>query len=99
MSICSFVVFFFYGYGARRDLPVLTYSFPTRRSSVLLGYDNVDIRVGDGTRGLMEDAPFDAILVAAGGPGVPGALKQQLKVGGRLVIPVDRKSTRLTSSH
>src|SRR3546814_907709 len=53
-----------------------------------LGYDNVDIRVGDGTRGLMEEAPFDAILVAAGGPDVPGALKQQLKVGGRLVIPV-----------
>ncbi len=53
-----------------------------------LGYDNVDIRVGDGTRGLAEEAPFDAILVAAGGPGVPDALKDQLAIGGHLVIPV-----------
>lgn len=53
-----------------------------------LGYDNVDIRIGDGTRGLIEEAPFDAILVAAGGPDVPHALKDQLGIGGRLVIPV-----------
>lgn len=53
-----------------------------------LGYDNVDIRVGDGTRGLEKEAPFDAILVAAGGPEVPSALKQQLAIGGHLVIPV-----------
>jgi protein-L-isoaspartate(D-aspartate) O-methyltransferase len=53
-----------------------------------LGYANVDVRVGDGTCGLVEQAPFDAILVAAGGPDVPQALKQQLAIGGRLVIPV-----------
>src|SRR5436190_12392967 len=53
-----------------------------------LGYDNVELRAGDGTRGWPEAAPFDAILVAAGGPAVPAALKQQLAVGGRLVIPV-----------
>lgn len=53
-----------------------------------LGYDNVDVRLGDGTRGVPEEAPFDAILVAAGGPDVPRALKEQLRVGGRLVIPV-----------
>nr|CAD6437848.1 protein-L-isoaspartate(D-aspartate) O-methyltransferase [Rhizobium sp. Q54] len=53
-----------------------------------LGYANVDIIVGDGTRGLPDHAPFDAILVAAGGPAVPEALKEQLAIGGRLVIPV-----------
>src|SRR3984893_2632964 len=53
-----------------------------------LGYTNVELRVGDGTRGWPEAAPFDAILVAAGGPEVPPALKEQLAVGGRLVLPV-----------
>jgi protein-L-isoaspartate(D-aspartate) O-methyltransferase len=53
-----------------------------------LRYTNVSVHTGDGTRGLPEEAPFDAILVAAGGPSVPDALKQQLAVGGRLVIPV-----------
>src|SRR5881227_4267142 len=53
-----------------------------------LGYDNIELRVGDGTRGWPEAAPFDAILVAAGGPEVPPALKEQLAIGGRLVIPV-----------
>jgi protein-L-isoaspartate(D-aspartate) O-methyltransferase len=53
-----------------------------------LGYDNAKIIWGDGTRGLPERAPFDAILVSAGGPKVPEPLMQQLKIGGRLVIPV-----------
>jgi hypothetical protein len=53
-----------------------------------LRYRNCIVHTGDGTRGLAEEAPFDAILVAAGGPSVPDALKQQLAVGGRLVIPV-----------
>ena len=53
-----------------------------------LGYDNIELRVGDGTRGWAEAAPFNAILVAAGGPDVPQALKEQLAIGGRLVIPV-----------
>jgi len=53
-----------------------------------LGYDNIDLRAGDGTRGLPEVAPFDAILVAAAGVAVPRALKEQLAIGGRLVIPV-----------
>ncbi len=44
--------------------------------------------VADGTKGLPEEAPFDAIIVSAGGPQVPEALKQQLAIGGRLVIPV-----------
>jgi protein-L-isoaspartate(D-aspartate) O-methyltransferase len=53
-----------------------------------LGYDNVHVLHGDGTRGWPEHAPYDAIVVAAGAPQVPKSLKQQLKVGGRLVIPV-----------
>ena len=53
-----------------------------------LGYANVDIRIGDGTQGLPDEAPFDAILVAASGPDVPQALKGQLEIGGHLVIPV-----------
>ena len=59
-----------------------------RRRMEELGYDNVEIRIGDGTRGAPEDAPFDAILVAAGGPEVPKSLREQLAIGGRLVIPV-----------
>lgn len=53
-----------------------------------LGYANVHVRHSDGTRGWNEEAPFDAIVVAAGGPEVPAALRRQLKIGGRLVIPV-----------
>ena len=53
-----------------------------------LGYGNVHVLHGDGTKGWPEHAPYDAIVVAAGGPQVPEALKQQLKIGGRLVIPV-----------
>jgi protein-L-isoaspartate(D-aspartate) O-methyltransferase len=53
-----------------------------------LGYDNVTLRHGDGTLGWTDEAPFDGILVSAGGPAVPAALREQLKVGGRMVIPV-----------
>lgn len=53
-----------------------------------LGYSNVEIRCGDGTLGWSEHAPFDAIIVAAGGPEVPPALLDQLALGGRLIIPV-----------
>ena len=53
-----------------------------------LGYHNVHVLHGDGTRGWAENAPYDAIVVAAGGPQVPESLKEQLKTGGRLVIPV-----------
>ena len=53
-----------------------------------LGYDNIELRIGGGAKGWLEAAPFDAILVAAGGPAAPQALKDQLDVGGRLVIPV-----------
>jgi protein-L-isoaspartate(D-aspartate) O-methyltransferase len=62
----------------------------TKAASVLIahGYTNVHVLHGDGTLGWPEHAPFDAIVVAAGGPSVPESLKTQLRVGGRLVIPV-----------
>jgi protein-L-isoaspartate(D-aspartate) O-methyltransferase len=53
-----------------------------------LHYGNVFIRQGDGTLGWPEHAPYDAIMVAAGGPEVPKALLRQLEMNGRLVIPV-----------
>ena len=53
-----------------------------------LGYSKVGIRIGDGSRGWAEHAPFDKILVAAGAERVPPALLEQLKPGGRLVLPL-----------
>ena len=53
-----------------------------------LGYTNVEVHAGDGTRGWPSAAPFDAIVVSAGGPTIPQTLKDQLAIGGRLVIPV-----------
>ncbi len=54
------------------------------------GCRNVEVICADGTLGCPAEAPFDAIAVAAGAPAVPDSLKKQLKVGGRLVIPVGR---------
>ena len=53
-----------------------------------LGYRNVHVRCGDGTLGWPEHAPYDVIIVTAGGPRVPPALLAQLATGGRLVMPV-----------
>jgi protein-L-isoaspartate(D-aspartate) O-methyltransferase len=68
-----------------------------RRRFASLGYDNIELRIGDGSKGWPDAAPFDAVLVAAGGPAPPQALKDQLAVGGRLVIPVgdDRRTQQL----
>ncbi len=53
-----------------------------------LGYGNVHVRAGDGYLGWPEHAPFDAIMVTAAAPRIPEPLKQQLRDGGRLIIPV-----------
>jgi protein-L-isoaspartate(D-aspartate) O-methyltransferase len=59
------------------------------------GVENVTLRVGDGTLGLPDEAPFDAINIAAAGAAVPPALEAQLGPGGRLVAPVDNGDQRL----
>jgi protein-L-isoaspartate(D-aspartate) O-methyltransferase len=62
----------------------------TRARAVLegLGYTNVWVRMGNGALGWPDEAPFDRILVAAGGPGVPPPLFDQLAEGGRMVLPI-----------
>ncbi len=67
-------------------LPELSLAAQRRLSA--LGYTNIRFRVGDGTVGWPEEAPFDAILVTAGAPRVPNRLLSQLAPHGRLVIPV-----------
>ncbi|HEY4484887.1 MAG TPA: protein-L-isoaspartate(D-aspartate) O-methyltransferase [Nitrospiria bacterium] len=59
-----------------------------------LGVRNVTIRVQDGSSGWSEEAPFDAIVVAAGSPDLPAPLTAQLKEGGRLVIPIGDRSSQ-----
>jgi len=59
-----------------------------------LGYNNVKVRHGDGYQGWPDEAPFDAIVVTAAPAKIPEPLKQQLKVGGRLVLPVGERKGR-----
>lgn len=61
-----------------------------------LGYTNVHVHNGDGSAGLPDAAPYDAILVTAGAPQIPQAFANQLREGGRIVIPVgDRENQDL----
>lgn len=71
---------------ALERLPVLAALAEARMAE--RGYTNVTVRTGDGTLGWPEEAPFDAILVAASGRAIPEPLKQQLRIGARLVIPL-----------
>ena len=68
-----------------------------------LGYgERVDVRIGDGTLGAPDDAPFDGIIVTAGAPRVPEALLEQLGDAARLVVPVgprDRQDLRVVQRH
>lgn len=86
------------GYGAAVLSRVAAEVYTVERVGVLaeqargrlarLGYDNVHVLEGDGTLGWAEHAPYDAIVVTAGGPRVPEALLSQLAAGGRLIMPV-----------
>lgn len=67
-------------------LPLLATLAAKRLAS--LGYANVEVDCRDGTLGWAEQAPFDAILVAAASPGMPETLRHQLAIGGHLVIPI-----------
>ena len=60
-----------------------------------LGYDNADVRIGNGHEGWNEKSPFDSIIVTAAPPTVPQSLLNQLKVGGRMIIPVGETRQRL----
>lgn len=60
-----------------------------------LGYEQVHIKVDDGSCGWPEEAPFDGIIVTSGAPSVPDSLKEQLVEGGRLVIPVGSRHTQV----
>jgi protein-L-isoaspartate(D-aspartate) O-methyltransferase len=66
-----------------------------RRVIDSVGCVNVNIRVTDGTQGWDEEAPFDAIIVTAGAPSVPGQYRDQLAIGGRLVIPVGSRGDQV----
>ncbi len=59
-----------------------------RQNLAALGYDNVRVLQGDGTLGWPDHAPYNSIVVSAGGPQVPETLKEQLALGGHLVIPI-----------
>ena len=59
-----------------------------RKRLDLLGYENVEVRTGDGYKGWPEKAPFDAVMVTAAPPEIPQALVDQLAEGGRMVVPV-----------
>jgi protein-L-isoaspartate(D-aspartate) O-methyltransferase len=60
-----------------------------------LGYANVWVRVGNGTLGWPDEAPFDRIVVTAGGPSVPGPLFGQLAEGGRMVLPLGDEENQI----
>jgi protein-L-isoaspartate(D-aspartate) O-methyltransferase len=65
-----------------------------RENLAAAGYENVEVRVGDGTLGVAERAPFDAIAVAAAAPYLPEPLYDQLKIGGRIVVPVGGRANQ-----
>jgi protein-L-isoaspartate(D-aspartate) O-methyltransferase len=69
------------------------FAVQAQQTFAALHYRNVLVCCGDGTLGWPDHAPFDAILVSAGGPRVPKSLKAQLKIGGRMVIPVGAAAT------
>lgn len=71
-----------------------TVSFSAEQKLRLLGYSNIRFRVGDGTLGWPDEAPFERIIVTAGSPGIPRSLFEQLEEGGIIVIPVGSRTSQ-----
>jgi protein-L-isoaspartate(D-aspartate) O-methyltransferase len=65
-----------------------------REALAAAGYENVDVRVGDGTLGVPDRAPFRGIAVAAAAPGIPETLYEQLEPGGRMAVPVGKRRSQ-----
>jgi protein-L-isoaspartate(D-aspartate) O-methyltransferase len=85
-AILSRLASFVYTVERRQRLACLAYA--TLQG---IGYRNVAVFCGDGSRGMPEHAPFDAIVVTAGAPEIPDVLLEQLAANGRLIIPVGQK--------
>ncbi len=67
---------------------IRTLAIGARKLLLGLGYSNIEVKFSDGTMGWLDESPFDAIIVTAGAPTIPQPLIDQLKVGGRMSIPV-----------
>lgn len=67
---------------------IASLSLNARKIIYRLGYNNISFKIGDGTLGWEEEAPFDKILVTAGGPRVPESLKRQLVDEGKMIAPI-----------
>jgi protein-L-isoaspartate(D-aspartate) O-methyltransferase len=67
---------------------ILSLANEARKRLEELGYGNIEVKVGDGYQGWVEKGPYDGIIVTAAAPHIPPALVEQLKPGGRMVIPV-----------
>lgn len=68
---------------------------PAKRRLAELGYNNIELHFADGVRGWKQGSPYDVIIVSAAGQKVPEALKDQLVIGGRLVIPVGEEGKQV----
>jgi protein-L-isoaspartate(D-aspartate) O-methyltransferase len=75
-------------HSVERFQALVTYA---RKNLARLGYKNVHVHHGDGTLGWPANSPYDAIVVAAGGPTIPSALREQLAIGSLLVMPIGSK--------
>ena len=73
---------------------IASLAFRAQKTLDSLHYYNILIRAGDGTYGWSEESPFDAIIATAGAPKIPETLKEQLAVGGKLVIPIGSQSSQ-----
>lgn len=84
------------------ELGAMVYSMERRRPLAYgagkllaeLDYDNVEIYVGDGSQGLADMGPYDVIVVSAAAPSIPAPMLSQLRMGGRIVIPVGSRRTQ-----